>query len=169
MDSTTFKLAPFLGFRSTGLYFLGTCYPGYRWRVEFPVPLLTLLQLQSYLVPCISARIFIIPKLQNIHCRQFTSELFSLCIEHLPNFYSVRPSPFFRFVRRDWSFREHLFHALPTEMIFYLLRSIRSECLIRDYFAELMLDTLQIIIKWLQVSFSDFNRQTPQTKNPICV
>ena len=49
--------------------------------MEFPVPLLTLLQLQSYLVPFISARIFIILKLQNIHWRQFfdaitLSELF---------------------------------------------------------------------------------------------
>ena len=28
-------------------------------------------QIQSYLVPCISARVFIIPKLRNIHWRQF--------------------------------------------------------------------------------------------------
>jgi hypothetical protein len=49
-------------------------------------------------------------------------------------------------------FLEHLSCALPTEMIFYLLRSIRSERLIRDYSAELMLDTLENIIEWLQVS-----------------
>ena len=86
VDSITLtgKLAPSqaLGLRSTAiLYFLGTCYPVYQWRREFSVPLLTLLQLQSYLVPCISARIFIIPKLQNIRCKQFLCELFSLCID----------------------------------------------------------------------------------------
>jgi len=53
-------------------------------------------------------------------------------------------------IRPDWCFREHLSHALPTEMILYLFRSIRSECLICDYSAELMLDTLEIIIKWFQ-------------------
>ena len=37
-------------------------------------------------------------------------------------------------------------------MIFYLLRSIRSEDLMRDYSEELMFDMLEIIIKWLQVS-----------------
>ena len=55
-----------------------TCWPGYLWRIEFSVPLLTLLQLQSYLVPCISARIFIILKLQNIHWRQFFMQLLSV-------------------------------------------------------------------------------------------
>jgi len=64
------------------------------------------------------------------------------------------PSPFCPpFVGRDWSFREHLSRALPTEMNFHLLRSISSEHLIRDYSTELwldMIDTLEIIIKWLQ-------------------
>ena len=41
-----------------------------------------------------------------------------------------------------WSFREHLSRALPTEKIFYILQSIRSECLISDYPEELMLVTL---------------------------
>ena len=54
-------------------------------------------------------------------------------------------------------------------MIFYHLRSIHSDSLIRDYSAELMLDTLEIIIKWLQVSVSKCNRQTSHTKNPTCV
>ena len=58
----------------------------------------------------------------------------------------------------NWSFREHLSRALPTEMIFGLLRSIRSEHLIGEYSAEL---TLEIIIEWLQVSVSECNRQTP--------
>ena len=71
LDSTTFKLAPSLGLRSTGLQFLGTYLPGYRGRMEFPVPLLNLLQLQGYLVPFISAKKIIIPKLQNILWRQF--------------------------------------------------------------------------------------------------
>ena len=71
----------------------------------------------------------------------------------------------------DWSFREHISRSLPTEMIFYLLRSIPSEFLIRasTYSEEVKLDTLEIIIKWLQVSVIECNRQTPQTKNLICV
>ena len=128
--------------------------------VTFPVPSQTLLQLQSYLVPCISARIFIIPKLWNICWRKFISELFSLCIEHLPNCYSVRRSVCF--LNRDWTFREHLSRALPTELIFYLLRSIPSEYLLRGYSAESILDVLEIIIKWLQVSVSEYNRQISQ-------
>jgi hypothetical protein len=131
--------------------------------MEFPVPLLNLLQLQSYLVLCISARVFIIPKLQNIHCRQSIGEISFLCIEHFPNCYSVRPIPSFpvlynfswsRAIGSDGSFREHLSSALPTKMIFCLLRSIRSEQLIGEYSAELM---LEIIIKWLQVSVSECN------------
>ena len=153
VDSTTLKSAPSLPLLSTGLYFLGTCYPVYRWRVEFSVPLLTLLQLQSYPVPCISARIFIIPKLQNIRWKQFPSELFSLCIEHHPNYYSVRPSISLSWIiRPDWCFREHLSRALPSETIFNLLRSIPSERLIPCCSAELILDILENIIKWLQVS-----------------
>ena len=50
-----------------------------------------------------------------------------------------------------------------------MLRSIPSEFLIPYYFAELKVDTLEVIIKWLQVSVSECNRQIPQTKNPICV
>ena len=46
-------------------------------------------------------------------------------------------------------------------MIFYMLRSIRSEFLIRDYSVELKLglklDTLEVIIEWLQVSISECN------------
>ena len=78
------------------------------------------------------------------------SELFSLCIERLHNCYSVSPSIYL--FDLEWTFREHLCHALPTEKIFYLLRSIRSECLIRDYSVELVLDMLEVIIEWLQVS-----------------
>ena len=99
-------------------------------------------------------------------------ELFYLCIEHLPNCCSVRHSPFCLFnyfPKPNWSFREHLSRALPTGMIVYLLGTIRSEGLISDYSRELMLDTLEIIIKWLQVSVSECNRRIPQTKNLICV
>ena len=85
--------------------------------------------------------------------------LFSLSTEHLPKCYSVRRSVCF--INPDWTFREHISRSLPTERIFYLLRSIQSECLLREYSAELMLDTLEIIIKWLQVSVSERNRQTP--------
>ena len=66
----------------------------HRWKVEFPVPLLTLFKLQSYLVHFISARIFITPKLQNIHSRQFFyRELFSLCIVLLLNVILLNPPP----------------------------------------------------------------------------
>ena len=59
--------------------------------------------------------------LRNIHFRQFIGDFFfSLCIEHLPNFYSVRPSEFF--FKPNWSYREHLSLAFPTETIFHLLR-----------------------------------------------
>ena len=98
---------------------------------------------------------------------------FSLCIEHLPN--PVRRSSFslyhYCFPNPNWSFREHISRALPTEMIVYLLRSIRSECLIRDYSTGAMLHMLEIIVTWLQVSVSECqcNRQTPQTKNQIFV
>ena len=157
VDSATMKSAHSLRHRSTawGLYFLWTCYPVSQWRIEFSVPLLTLLQLQSYLVPCISARIFIIPKSPNIRWKQFLSEFFSLCIERLPNCYSVRPGiPLSQNVSLspDWCFREHLSHALPTERVFGLLRSTRSEGLIRHYCPKSMLDILEVIIKWLQVS-----------------
>ena len=108
------------------------------------------------------------------------SELFSLCIEHLPECYSVRPSLYFFwdldsplvfcdcFPNPDWSFREHLSHALPTEMIFYLFRSNHSERLIRRYSTKSVLDMLEIM-KWLRVSVSKCKQQTPQTKKPICV
>ena len=111
--------------------------------------------------------------LETIFLHNHSQWALSLCIEHLPNFYSVRHSKFglFIFPQRDqcfqvlvpnWNFKEHLSRALPTEMIFYLLRSIRSECLIRDYSPELMLDMLEIIIEWLQVSVNKCrNRQTP--------
>ena len=157
---TFFKIKLSFGLRSgTGSYFLGTCYLGYRWRVEFRLLLLTLLRFQSYLVPCISARIFIIPKLQNIYC-----ELISLCIEHLPYCYSTRHS--FIPGRSLW---EHLSRALPTETIFYGLRTIPSDRLFRDYSTKLKLNTLEIIVKWLQVSISECNPRTPQIENPICV
>ena len=172
LDSTTSKLAPSLILCRTGLHFLVTCYSGYRGRIEFPSPLLTLLQLQSYRVLYISARIFIIPKLQNIHCGQFYAifrELFSFYIERLPNCYSVRLSN--RYIDPDWAFRGHISRALPTRMIFYLLRSIPTKLLIRvrGYNEELRFDTLEIIVKWLQVSVIECNWQTPQTKNLICV
>ena len=64
---------------------------------------------------------------------------------------------------------EHLSGALPTEMIFYLLRSIGSEYLIRDFFPESRLNRLEIIVKWLQVSVGECYRQTFQINNPICV
>jgi hypothetical protein len=70
------------------------------------------------------------------------------------------------FHRLEWSFREHITRALPTETIFYLLRKIPSESLTRGYFADLM---LEIIFKWLQVSVNECNQQTRHTKNPTFV
>ena len=132
--------------------------------VEFPFPLLTLLRLQNYLVPCMSARTFIIPKLQNISWKNFIGELLSLCIERLPNCYSVRLNVYFRSLNPNWSFREYLSHAMPppSETIFYLLRSIRSEpeCHIPDTSRKSLRDTQEIIIQWLQVSYG-CNRQIP--------
>ena len=65
---------------------------------------------------------------------------------------------------------DHLSRALPTKNIFDLLESIRSESLIRHHPAELVFDTLKVIIKWLEVSFRECNRhlETPQTNNLIC-
>ena len=171
LDSTTFKS---LALRRTGLCFLGSCSPGYRGGIDLSFHSLTLLQLQSCLVPFISERIFIIPKLRNIHWGQFyaiyISEPFSLCIELLPNCYSVRsfvsPCPY---IRSDWAFRGHISRALPTEMILYLLRSSRSEFLICRLSRESNIDTLKIIIMWLQVSDIECEGQNPQTKIPICV
>ena len=79
--------------------------------------------------------------------------------------YPVRFLPFRRYVSPDWSFKGHISCADPTEMIFYLLRSIPSAFLVRsdDYSRGLKLDTLEIITKWLQVSFRECSRQTLQT------
>ena len=104
-------------------------------------------------LPCISARIFIIPKLQNVHWRHFYISEFSLCIERLPNSYSVSSHP--NFYNGSDSFSEHISRALPTEMIFYLLRSIPSESLIL-YSGNLKFEMLEAIIKWLQVSVSEY-------------
>jgi hypothetical protein len=121
--------------------------------MKYLVPLLTSLQFQSYLVPCISARIFIIPKLRNIYCELF----FSLCIEHLPYCYSYSVRHYYDFLISDRSLREHLSRAAPTEMIFNQLRSIpsRSDRYIRGHSTELTPDTLEIIIQWFQVSVSE--------------
>ena len=95
----------------------------------------------------------------------------SFLVSESNTFLNVRPSPFYQcfhfpdwsfspspgglyhcLLNPDWSFfREHLSRALPT----YLLQSIRSECLVREYSAKLMLDTVEIIVEWLQVSVSD--------------
>ena len=81
-------------------------------------------------------------------------------IEHLPHCYSARHFSF-----TGQSVWEHLSCALPTEKIFDQLRTISSEPLLNDFSTE----SLEIIVKWLQVSVSECNRQTPQTKNPLCV
>ncbi|KAF8816495.1 hypothetical protein BYT27DRAFT_7182051 [Phlegmacium glaucopus] len=52
----------------------------------------------------------------------------------------------------DWSFEEHISRALPTERIFYLLRSLYTTFLGHDGTAdsESMINLLEIIIKWLE-------------------
>ena len=167
MGSTT--IASWIGFHRTGLYFLVHYLIGWRWRVESPFPLLTLLQPKSYPVPSISVRIFTIPKLQNIHCWHFSGELSSLFIKDLTNFYYVRPQPFSCPVGMNWSYMDHLSRALPTENIFNLLRSLCQGLRIPRYIS-VTVDMLMVIIKWLEVSFRKCNRnlETPQTDNPIC-
>ena len=99
------------------------------------------------------------------------SELSSLFIKDLPNCYYVRPLPFSCYVQRNWSFRDHLSRARPTERIINLLRSIRSESLMGDnHTVQSLFDMLKVIIKLLEVSFRECNREleTPQTDNPIC-
>ena len=71
------------------------------------------------------------------------------------NRYSVRSSSsslYHSFFNLDWTFREHLSYALPTENIFYLLRSIHYSV---ESPVMLNSDSLEIIIKWLQVSVSE--------------
>ena len=112
------------------------------------------------------------------NCRIFTgdnlspqslsvSSSFLSAPKHFPDCCSVRPSPFSLSVKKDCCFREHLPRALPTDTIFNLLRSISSDCLISGYSPGLMLDTLEVIIKWLLVSVSEYNQQTPETKKSI--
>ena len=101
-----------------------------------------------------------------------SSHLSSLLIKDLSDCYYVRPqagsvpSP----IERNWSFIDHLSRARPTGNIIDLLESIPSESLIRHCSAELVFDMLKVIIKWLEVSVRERNRQleTPQTNNPIC-
>ena len=85
---------------------------------------------------------------------------FSLCVEHLPNYY-VRHSLSFDVYRYHldplWSFRRHLSRARPTEMIFHLLRSIPSERLLPAYPVGMGIVILEVIVKWLQVSVSEWN------------
>jgi hypothetical protein len=68
-----------------------------------------------------------------------------------------------------WHFGEHLSHALPTKMIFYLLQSIDLHHLqLYDYSLKWILDLLEIIIKWLEVSVSIYDRRT-QLKSDLCL
>ena len=64
---------------------------------------------------------------------------------------------------------DHLPCARPTENIFNLLESLRSESSLFRYPTELEFDMLKVITKWLEVSFRECNRllETPQTNNQI--
>ena len=88
---------------------------------------------------------FLLEKIYQLSALLSVSNIFLIVI-------LFRSSPFILhhcFLDPEWTFREHLSRALPTNMIFSLLRSIPSQCLIRDNSAELM---LELIIMWLQVS-----------------
>ena len=69
------------------------------------------------------------------------------------------------YYRSLWAFREHISFALPIKSIFYLLRSIHPNFFIRirdgSRDLNLQVESLEIIIKWLQVSVSKCNRQIP--------
>ena len=111
-----------------------------------------------------------------IFTRDYSTQIFSVSYFLSPsNIFLiaifVRCLPHSRWVNPDWSFRGHISRSLPSETIFRLLRSISSEFLIRanEYSEEVKLDTLEIIIKWLQVSVIKCSRRTPQTENLICV
>ena len=103
--------------------------------------------------------------LETIFLHKYSQWALFIFIEHLSNCYSVTtvsPSPFYLYhcnISPDWAFKGHISHALPTEMIFYLLRSIPSNLLIHpsEYSRKLMCSMLEIIIKWLQVSVSEYN------------
>ena len=113
---------------------------------------------------------FIIPKLQNIYWRKFFGELFSLRREYHPNCYFIRSSLSGRYhVLLEEVFAEHLSHALPTETIFYFLRSIPSTLILHGCSIELTLNMVETIVKWLQVSVSECNRQTQAKKYDLCL
>ena len=131
--------------------------------VEVPFPLLTLLQPKSYpallyepgYLPYSNYRIFT-ADISGVS--SLLSSLFSL---HLPNYSYVRSLRFSYPVEQSWSFKDHLPPTRPTENIFNLLESLRSESLLRRYPAELVFDMLNVVIKWLEVSFRQLD--TPQT------
>ena len=106
--------------------------------------------------------------LETIFQHNYSQWAFFLFTERLPNCYSVSSSPFYRChcgISPYWAFTEHISHALPTEMIFYLLQSIPSGSFVDVSGSQYeLIMTLEIIIKWLQVSVSECNRQTPHTK-----
>ena len=82
MNSTTFKSAPPLGLRNTELYFLATCFLGYRWRVEFIVPLHIrpgYLSYPSYRIFDLSTQLFSVSS-SHSHSLYFL-ELFQLKVE----------------------------------------------------------------------------------------
>ena len=119
-------------------------------------------------IPELSGPLFISPDIYHTQITEYLLWAF-LSLHHDRTSYYYSDRHYYRFLIQDWSLSEHLNHAIPTEAILRQLQSINLDHLVRDYSAELMLDTLEIIIKWLQVSVSECNWQTPQTKNPICV
>ena len=118
-------------------------------------------------VPELSGPMYVSPDIYHTQITEYL--LWAPVTLHRASSYCYFVRHYYSFSTPDWSLWEHLSHAIPTEMIFYQLRSTRSDRLIRDYSSGLMLDTLEIIIKWLQVSVSEYNWQTLQTENSICV
>ena len=97
--------------------------------------------------PELSGPLYISPDIYHTQVTEYSlhtiyRRAFFLCIKHLTNCYTLRS------LIPEWSLCGHLSRALPTEMIFYLLRSIRSERLMNRS-PDLK---LEIIINWLQVS-----------------
>ena len=116
--------------------------------------------------PELSGPLYISPDIYHTQISEYLLWAFSLCINQFPYCYSVRH--YYCDQIPDRSLWEHLSRALTTKMIFCQLRLINSDLLIRDYSPSLMLDTLEIIIKWLQVSVSECDWQTPRIKISIC-
>ena len=148
VDSTIFELAPSLGFRvrSTRLL-LSWDLLDWLWGEGTRIPYFFT---NFITTPELSGPLYIKPDIYHTQITEYLLE--SICIRwalfsatnNFPNCYSVRLSskshPRYH-LDMDWrftNFREHISHALPTERIFYQLRSIGSDRLMRGYAGKLI-------------------------------